>query len=93
MLVSDHYHMNENDAEYKLSSLAIILGMPGDFQIREPENVSIHSKAYFFFFFEKLSAISFEVEVSISYVQGLDRFCVQDGVPAQRDDILPRRYQ
>ena len=51
MLVSDHYHMNENDAEYKLSSLAIILGMPGDFQIREPENVSIHSKAYFFFFF------------------------------------------
>ena len=92
MLVSDRYPMNKDNAEYKLSSLAIILGKPGDFQIREPENVSIHSKAYFFFF-EKLSAISLEVEVSISYVQGLDRFCVQDGVPAQRDDILPRRYQ
>ena len=91
MLVSDRYPMNKDDAEYKLSSLAIILGKPGDFQIREPENVSIHSKAYFFF--EKLSAISLEVEVSISYVQGLDRFCVQDGVPAQRDDILPRSDQ
>ena len=60
MLVSDRYPMNKDNTEYKLSSLAIILGKPGDFQIRELENVSIHSKA-FFFFFEKLSAISFEV--------------------------------
>ena len=93
MLVSDRYPMNKDDAKYKLSSLAIILGKPGDFQIREPENVSIHSKAYFFVLFEKLSAISFEVEASISYVQGLDSFCVQDGVPTQCDDILPHSDQ
>ena len=48
MLVSDRYPMNEDDVEYKLFSQATILGKPRDFQIREPGNVSIHSKAYFF---------------------------------------------
>ena len=33
--------------------------------------------------------MSLEVEASACYVQGLDRLCVQDGVPTQRDDILP----